>query len=122
MKKIFRRSGDGVVNASDHDCLQVLTEDGTAELHAAADMPFALHHFLPLGCKITVACHGGDAIGGHQVIELTEQKIHTVLSDGATWHAVGFAPVGGSLPAPAAPEDLEPPEPQDPAEPEPEEG
>ena len=78
-----RRVGNIKLKPSDHDCLQLITEDCVIEFHEAKTCPNMKYEFLPLGAKATLVCHAQDTFNGlGKEIVISERKIHTVVSLG----------------------------------------
>ena len=107
MRRILNRNGrdgsGGHVSPGDHDCLNILRDDCVAELHEASALPNALHHFLPLGCEISLRCHADDKFGGGQKqIVISDPVIHSILATGPNEWTPLFANFKES-PVPAAP-------------------
>ena len=67
---------------SDHDCLQLITEDCVIEFHQARTCQNMKYEFLPLA-KATLVCHAQDTFNGTgKEIVISERKIHTIVSLG----------------------------------------
>ena len=111
MQKRIDRIGSGLVTTTANNTLQVVYEDGTAELHGSQEYPQAVHHFLPVGCKLTITCHADDEIDGHKAIEISEQKIHTIVAKRDGGWAAAF-PVKPATKVGTTPEPEPEPEPQ----------
>ena len=80
---VRRLAGNTTLKPSDHDCLQLITEDCVTEFHEAKTCPNMKYEFLPLEAKATLVCHARDTFNGlGKEIVISDRKIHTVVSLG----------------------------------------